>query len=117
MDRIQAALLADVVAGSNAGRGIGLSGGMDARLQELEAFLLARLYRHNRLVRMDSKARRIIRAVFDAYVGEPALMPQRYAARVAEQGAARVATDYIAGMTDRFCLEEHARLFDPRMTT
>jgi dGTPase len=94
---------------------IELSASMDARLQELEAFLLKNLYRHNRLVRMDSKARRIIRAVFEAYVVEPALMPKRYAARVGESGVQRVATDYIAGMTDRFCLEEHAHLFDPRM--
>src|SRR5262245_45651515 len=116
MDRIQSALIADVVQSSGAGGTIGLSAKMDARLKGLEAFLLANLYRHNRLVRMDSKARRIIRAVFEAYVAEPALMPERYASRVADSGVHRVAADYVAGMTDRFCLEEHARLFDPRMT-
>ena len=94
---------------------IGLSAPMDGRLADLEQFLLRRLYRHSRLVRMDTKARRIINAVFGAYVEEPKLMPPRFERRVEEQGAARVATDYIAGMTDRFCLEEHARLFDPRM--
>jgi dGTPase len=116
MDRIQTALVADVVDRFRDQKRIELSAGLDSRLQALESFLLTKLYRHNRLVRMDSKARRIIRAVFDAYVAEPELMPKRYAARVAEQSVQRVATDYIAGMTDRFCLEEHARLFDPRMT-
>lgn len=116
MDRIQSALVADVVESFRGTQTMGLSANMDARLQALEAFLLANLYRHHRLVRMDSKARRIIRAVFEAYIAEPALMPKRYVSRISELGIHRVATDYIAGMTDRYCLEEHARLFDPRMT-
>ena len=116
MDRIQQTLIDDVISQFQSGRGIGLSHPCDARLGELEAFLLQNLYRNSRLVRMDSKARRIIQAVFDAYVSEPRLMPQRYFDRVEQQGAARVAADYIAGMTDRFCLDEHARLFDPKMS-
>lgn len=87
----------------------------EAKFAALETLLLHRVYKNNRLVRMDSKARRILTAVFEAYVAEPALMPRRYAQRVAEQGIWRVAADYVAGMTDRFCLSEHARLFDPRM--
>lgn len=95
---------------------IGLSPAMDAKVRELGAFLLNHLYRNSRLVRMDTKAKRIIHAIFEAYVAEPKLMPGRYAKRVAEQGVERVAVDYIAGMTDRYCLDEHARLFDPRIT-
>lgn len=117
MDRIQQTLIDDVASRSGHGGGlIGLSQSCDARLSELEAFLMQNLYRNSRLVRMDSKARRIIQAVFDAYVGEPRLMPKRYFDRVEQLGAARVAADYIAGMTDRFCLDEHARLFDPKMS-
>ncbi len=95
---------------------IALSPAMDAKVRELGAFLLNHLYRNSRLVRMDTKAKRIIHAIYDAYVAEPKLMPGRYARRVADQGVERVAVDYIAGMTDRFCLEEHARLFDPKIT-
>ncbi|MGE3181126.1 MAG: dGTP triphosphohydrolase [Phycisphaerae bacterium] len=85
-----------------------------AAFEEVAAFLRTRVYRHHRVLRSDSKARRIIEAIFEAYVAEPNLLPPRYLARVTTQGIRRVATDYIAGMTDRYCLEEHARLFDPR---
>jgi dGTPase len=115
VERMQHALVTDVLAfARDAGR-VGLSPAVDASMRELEAFLLHHLYRHHRLVRMDTKARRIVSAVFEAYVAEPALLPRRYAERVAEQGAERVAADYVAGMTDRFCADEHARLFDPRV--
>ncbi len=86
-------------------------------IDQLNSLLEERVYRDSSVVRMDSKARRIVTAIFEAYVAEPDLMPRRFAQRVAEQGAARVAADYIAGMTDRFCAAEHARLFDSRMET
>ncbi len=82
---------------------------------QLDQFLLENMYRSSRLVRADSKARRMVTAIFEAYVAEPRLMPERYHARVAATGVHRVAADYVAGMTDRFCIEEYARLFDPRM--
>ena len=85
------------------------------RLEELGALLSERVYKDSRVIRMDDKAARIVRAIFEAYVKKPQLMPPRFAARVAQDGVARVAADYIAGMTDRFCQDEHARLFDPRM--
>ena len=84
-------------------------------LDQLDERVAALVYRDRQVVRMDAKARRIVAAVFDAYVAEPRLMPGRFAQRVEEQGAARVAADYTAGMTDRFCQDEHARLFDSRM--
>lgn len=82
-------------------------------VNELQALLADAVYRHPRVRRSDFKAKRIVRELFEAYVSEPDLLPTRFAERVASQGAARVATDYLAGMTDRFCLAEHARLFDP----
>ncbi len=128
IDRMQARLVEDAVADSlrrvrDADRGqpgearpmVRLSDPIDSRFRALEAVLLDRLYRHPKLRRMDAKARRILTAVFEHLAAEPQLMPPRFAARVQQQGAARVAADYIAGMTDRFALREHARLFDPRM--
>ncbi len=94
---------------------IALAGPLEAELRQVEAFLAERVYRSQRLVRMDTKARRVLTAVFEAFVAEPRLLPGRYAERVKEQGAHRVVADYIAGMTDRFCQTEHARLFDARM--
>lgn len=90
------------------------SDGTAAARAELNALLRTELYCAHTLIRMDNKAARIVRELFDAYVQEPRLLPPRFALRVAEQGAARVAADYLAGMTDRFCRQEHARLFDAR---
>ena len=53
---------------------------------------------------------RVIRELFAAYQAEPALLPGRYARRIAADGLHRVICDYIAGMTDRFCRAEHRRL-------
>lgn len=86
---------------------------LHAEMEELGAILLRSLYQNYRVVRMDSKARRLIRELFDAYSAEPSLMPERFVARVSEQGLPRVICDYVAGMTDRFCQEEHRRLYAP----
>jgi dGTPase len=115
IDRLRAALIADIAATFTATARASISTTMEARFAELEDFLLARVYRHPRLVRMDQKARRALIAVFDAYRAQPGLLPRRYFARIDEQGALRVVGDYVAGMTDRFCLKEHTRLFDPRV--
>ncbi len=82
-------------------------------VREMEGFLAERVYRHHRLVRMDTKARRFIARLFAAYIADPAMLPPRFARRVDAQGAHRVVCDYIAGMTDRFCLDEYKRLFEP----
>jgi len=86
---------------------------MRRRVRELKDFLYANMYRHYRVVRMGDKAARILRDLFTAYMDEPAQLPPRYHERVAQDGAARVVCDYIAGMTDRFALDEHRKLFDP----
>ncbi|MBN2561967.1 MAG: dNTP triphosphohydrolase [Phycisphaerae bacterium] len=82
-------------------------------IEELQALLAESVYGNHRVVRMDSKARRLIRQIFEAYLAEPELLPQRFGARIQDQGRHRVICDYIAGMTDRFCQQEHCRLHAP----
>jgi dGTPase len=62
---------------------------------------------------MGDKAGRVIRDLFLAFVNEPLQLPPRFRERVADEGAHQVACDYIAGMTDRFAVDEHQKLFDP----
>lgn len=114
IDHILRRLMKDLVKGSRDGA-VRLSAEREKELTALGEFLLKNVYQNERLIRMDHKGRRILTAVFEAYVDEPRLLPPRYHKRVAEQGVHRVACDYVAGMTDRFCQSEHARLFDPRM--
>ncbi|HZP43031.1 MAG TPA: deoxyguanosinetriphosphate triphosphohydrolase [Candidatus Binatia bacterium] len=88
---------------------------MTARNRELKAFLYERLYTHHRVTRMTQKADRIMTALFEVYMAEPRQLPPHVTRRVREDGepVARVIADYIAGMTDRFALEEYKKLFDP----
>jgi dGTPase len=91
---------------------------------ELKAFLRDHVYKHYKVRRMTSKARRIVRELFDAFFGDPALMPDehrsagtRLESLQGPAGRARAVADYIAGMTDRYAILEHRRLFDPSETT
>jgi len=77
---------------------------------ELKQFLRTNLYRHYRVSRMSSKARRIITDLFQAFLAEPGLLPPEFQAR-AESDTPRAIADYIAGMTDRYAIVEHRRLF------
>lgn len=89
---------------------IGFSPAIEAQQLELKRFLRANLYRHYRVNRMTSKARRIIAELFDAFKTDPGLLPSDYqAGSPAEQP--RIIADYIAGMTDRYAIREHQRLF------
>jgi len=81
--------------------------------RELEHFLFQRLYRHPRVIRMQAKAERLLTDLFNAYAAEPAQLPMETQARLEEEELHRVVCDYIAGMTDRFALQEYAKLFDP----
>ncbi|RME33044.1 MAG: deoxyguanosinetriphosphate triphosphohydrolase [Thermoflexia bacterium] len=82
--------------------------------RELKTFLLERLYRHPKVIRMQKKAERVVTELFQAYVSEPAQLPLEVQARIGEDGDLyRVVCDYIAGMTDRFALQEYAKMFDP----
>jgi dGTPase len=92
---------------------IGFSERAQKRTRELKDFLFQRLYRHHRVVRMQTKAERIIGELFQAYVSEPQQLPEATQARLTEASLQRVVCDYIAGMTDRFALDEYAKLFDP----
>lgn len=93
---------------------VGFSPTMEKRNQELKLFLLENLYRHHRIVRMAEKARRIVHALFQAYMAAPKQLPPSFYARLAADGPARVVCDYIAGMTDRYALDDYQKLFDPR---
>jgi dGTPase len=86
---------------------------MARQVRELKDFLFKNMYRHYRVVRMGDKAGRIIRDLFQTFVAEPQQLPPRYQERLAHEGLHRVVCDYIAGMTDRFAMDEHRKLFDP----
>jgi dGTPase len=81
-----------------------------AEADELKAFLNRALYRHFRVMRMTSKARRIVAELFNAFFEEPRLLPDDHQVR-AEVQRARAIADYVAGMTDRYAMKEHRRLY------
>ncbi len=88
---------------------------MQAEEKELKKFLFERMYRHYKLNRMSSKAKRVVRELFQLLVEEPGCLPtdwQRRAGAPRARETARVVCDYIAGMTDRFALDEYRRLLD-----
>jgi dGTPase len=87
---------------------------------ELKRFLHERVYRHFRVVRMTTKSQRVVRELFRAYFDDLRLLPDEHrhaASRLEDEqgvdGRARAVSDYIAGMTDRYAILEHARLYDP----
>jgi dGTPase len=92
---------------------IDFSEDMHRRNRELKDFLYAKLYRHHRVVRMAVKAERIIGELFKAYRAEPAMLPGHVQNLISEHGLERTICDYIAGMTDRFAVEEYQKLFEP----
>jgi dGTPase len=111
---LRAARVGSVADVRGAGRRlVGYSPEMAARVRELKDFLFANMYRHYRVVRMGDKAARILRDLFGSYVAEPRQMPPHYQERIPHDGLYRVVCDYIAGMTDRFALDDHRKLFDP----
>jgi dGTPase len=91
---------------------VGFSEETHRRNRELKDFLFANLYRHYRVVRMAVKAERIITDLFNAYLNEPAILPRHVQSTVDGRTLERTICDYIAGMTDRFAIEEHAKLFE-----
>jgi dGTPase len=103
---------------------VGLSDGTRVEHNELKAFLRERVYRHYKVLRMTTKARRVLKELFDAFFADVHLMPTEHldAALRAEKetgtaGRARAVADYVAGMTDRYAILEHRRLFDPAERT
>ena len=122
---LQAAVPADIDAVRLHGSAlIAMSAPVREQHLELKRFLRERVYRHHRVLRMTSKARRVLEALFAAFIGDVRLLPEEYceAANRAEatdgiRGRARTVADYVAGMTDRYAILEHRRLFDPAERT
>ena len=93
---------------------VAFSEGMAEDLARLRAFLHERMYRHWRVNRSRSQARRLLAEMFALFLAEPDVLPSEWYRRLEgldEAGRARVVCDYIAGMTDRFAIDEHRRLF------
>lgn len=90
------------------------SSALAAENQELKRFLFQNFYRHYRVVRMAAKATRTINRLFEAYISEPRQLPFEVQMRVANSnvGLHRVVCDYLAGMTDRYAIQEYRRLYD-----
>jgi dGTPase len=83
--------------------------------QAIKDFLFSRMYRHWRVNRMTSKARRLTEELFRLLLGDPTLLPDDWRSRAGEantQKAATIVGDYVAGMTDRYAMDEHRRLTD-----
>jgi len=83
------------------------------QVKELRQIMRDRLYRHYRVTRMTEKAGRVLARLFETYMAEPRQIPEHVLAGGQQESLARVIADYIAGMTDRFALDEYRKLFDP----
>ncbi|MBU0548301.1 MAG: deoxyguanosinetriphosphate triphosphohydrolase [Candidatus Omnitrophica bacterium] len=79
----------------------------------LRQFLMQRLYHQYRVMRMSIKAKRFIRELFCEYAARPKQLPSEIQLRISKEGVKRAVCDYIAGMTDRYCLDEYKKLFNP----
>ncbi len=89
---------------------IAYSSGMNEQQRELKNFLRIHLYRHYRVLRMSAKAKRIISDLFGIFMADSRLLPPQFQS-LAEHDRARAVADYIAGMTDRYAIREHRRIF------
>ncbi len=105
---------------SQAGPLIGFSDATRDLNYGLKAFLREHVYKHYKVRRMTAKARRVIRELFEAFFNDATLMPDEHKAAGSRlesvqgpAGRARAVADYIAGMTDRYAILEHRRMFDP----
>lgn len=92
----------------------GFSDGLARDIGVLRQFLFDRMYRHHRVWRMATKAKRTVTELFGAFVEDPRLLPEEWRGQCSKPGetqTAKAVADYIAGMTDRYALVEHRRLF------
>ncbi|PKO07029.1 MAG: deoxyguanosinetriphosphate triphosphohydrolase [Chloroflexi bacterium HGW-Chloroflexi-3] len=94
---------------------VGFSEEMYRRNRVLKDFLFNNLYRHYRVQRMSFKADQILSELFKTYIQEPSVLPKHVQERMETSFPERVVCDYIAGMTDRFAIDEHQKLFDPTL--
>ena len=89
---------------------------LESRQRALRAFLNERMYKHYKVNRMRSKAKRLLADLFEIFLNEPETLPPPWrmdASQAPESRRARIVCDYIAGMTDGYAMELHGRLFDP----
>ena len=94
---------------------VGFSAEMQVLNRQLKGFLLEQLYRHHTVMRMQVKAQRVVRELFQAYTSEPRQLSKEVQKRAEQEQLTRVICDYIAGMTDRFAIQEWRELFVPAM--
>jgi dGTPase len=92
---------------------VGFSPEVARKNRGLKLFLLENLYRHHKVERMRFRAERYLTQLFETYIQHPTLLPRKYLSKMEAIGRERVVCDYVAGMTDRFALDEYKRLFDP----
>ncbi|MDK9702992.1 MAG: deoxyguanosinetriphosphate triphosphohydrolase [Sulfuritalea sp.] len=90
---------------------IAFTDSMQAENRALKGFLREHLYQHYQVLRMTTKARRTIHDLFNAFVADPRLLPPQYQDMAAKESLERATADYIAGMTDRYAIREHRRLY------
>lgn len=81
--------------------------------QQLKDFLFANMYKHYRVVRMQTKAERYVAELFNTYIEKPEILPLKVQERAKDGDFYRTICDYLAGMTDRYALQEYSTLFDP----
>jgi len=81
--------------------------------RQLKDFLFDKMYRHYRMIRMADKARRIIVRLFEVYLENSDQLPPSFRQQLKDENKMQLICDYIAGMTDRFALQEYKKLFDP----
>ena len=92
---------------------ISFSKDMQAKRMQFRDFLARDLYRNFRVIRMSDKARRFIEELFNIYLEKPEQLPPSARDKIGKYGIHRLVCDYIAGMTDRYALDEYKKLFDP----
>ncbi len=92
---------------------VAFSGEIDQKNRQLKLFLFKNLYRHHKVERMRVKAERFLKMIFESYCTNPTLLPRSYRERFELYGKERVICDFLAGMTDRYALEEYQKLFEP----
>lgn len=95
------------------GRCVAFSEEIRRKNKQLKQFLWNKLYTHYKVERMRVKSTRLVRSLFESYAEHPTLLPHSYQDKYASDGKMVVVCDYIAGMTDRYAMEEYKRLFDP----
>ncbi len=92
---------------------VAFSKDLEKKVKEIKSFLTDNLYHHHRVVRMTEKGKRFIKELFKLYTDRPEQLPLHVRKRAQQGGLYRAVCDYIAGMTDRYTLDEYNRLFSP----